>query len=373
MVKAAVMYGASRPVEILDFPEPRLGAGEILLSTVYSEVCGTDVHLYHGRLAGVPYPIIPGHISSARVERTGGEVFDLHGERIGEGDLVTFLDVHNTCNRCWHCLVAKASTKCPQRKVYGVTHSSTEGLFGGWSESILLRADVRVVKLPMGVTPLRLIAGGCALPTALHAVERATLQLGETVAVQGAGPVGLCAAILARRSGAGEVFIIDRSPQRLAVAERFGLTPVQIDTQRPTAHVEAVRDATAGRGPDVVIEAAGVPVAVKEGLAMVRDAGRYVIVGHYTDSGTVSINPHLDINSKHLDIRGTWGIDFSHFYKAIEILKDPKPAGADKASWEDLITRIYGMAQIGQALEDVEQGRVVKAVIDPRIAATEPA
>ncbi|MES2938540.1 MAG: zinc-binding dehydrogenase [Pseudomonadota bacterium] len=365
MVKAAVMHGAGRPVELVDLPEPELAPGEMLLSTIYSEVCGTDVHLFHSRLSGVPYPIIPGHISSGRVERTGGEVLDLNGQPIVEGDVVTFLDVHNTCNRCWHCMVAKASTKCPQRKVYGVTHSSTEGLFGGWAERIHLRADVRVVKLPKEVSPLRLIAGGCALPTALHAVERAGVQVGDTVAVQGAGPVGLCAAILARRSGAGEVFILDRSEARLAVAERFGLVPVHVNYDWPTAHIDAVRGATQGRGPDVVIEAAGAPAAVKEGLAMVREAGRYVIVGHYTDGGDVSINPHTDINKKHLDIRGTWGIDFSHFYKAVDILRDEQAVAGQPATWEDMIGRIYTMDEIGQALSDVEHGRVVKAVISP--------
>ncbi len=368
MIKAAVMYGAGAPIAIEQIPEPDLGPGEMLVSTIYSEVCGTDVHLRYSRLSGVPYPIIPGHISTGRVEKTGGTVTDINGDPIVADDVVTFLDVHNTCNRCWHCLVAKASTKCPQRKVYGVTHSVQEGLMGGWAEKIHIRADVRTVKLPKEVTPLRLIAGGCALPTALHAIERADLKLGESVVIQGAGPVGLCAAILARRSGASKVLIIDKSAPRLRIAERFGLTPLQIDyASAPTSHIEAVRDATGGRGADVGIEAAGVPSAVKEGLSMVRDAGRYVMVGHYTDGGDVAINPHLDINRRHMDIRGTWGIDFSHFYKMVEVLRDAAPVHGAQARWEDLIGRIYPLDDVERALDDVERGSVVKAVVAPNM------
>ena len=106
------------------------------MRTLYSEVCGTDVHLQHGRLSGAPYPLIPGHINVGVLETINGEVTDALGEPVNEGDLVTFLDVHETCNHCWYCLVAKASTRCPNRKVYGITYGADEGLLGGWSELV---------------------------------------------------------------------------------------------------------------------------------------------------------------------------------------------------------------------------------------------
>ena len=111
MIQAAVMHGAGEPVRIEEFPEPVAGPGEIVLSTIYSEVCGTDVHLKHGRLAGVPYPIIPGHFSVGTVAQVNGEIVDINGHRLAEGDTVTFLDVHGSCHRCWQCLVAR-STHC---------------------------------------------------------------------------------------------------------------------------------------------------------------------------------------------------------------------------------------------------------------------
>src|SRR3990172_8903971 len=190
MPRAAVMTAPHQPIEVQTLPSAKMERGGILLETIFSEVCGTDVHLHHGRLAGVPYPIIPGHVSVGRVLETGGPVSDIEDTPIRAGDVVTFLDVAETCGNCWYCLVAKASTRCPHRRVYGITYSAEEGLFGGWSEQIYLKPVVKVIRLPDNVPPERLIAGGCGLPTAVHAVERAEVRLGDTVAVQGAGPVG---------------------------------------------------------------------------------------------------------------------------------------------------------------------------------------
>ena len=147
-VRAAVIPAPGAPVEVRTFPEPALEPGAALLRTLYSEVCGTDVHLQHGRLAGVPYPLIPGHINVGTLERLQSPVCDAFGAPLAEGDLVTFLDVHETCHNCWYCLVAKASTRCPQRKVYGITYGATEGLLGGWSELVWLKPGVKIMRLP---------------------------------------------------------------------------------------------------------------------------------------------------------------------------------------------------------------------------------
>jgi threonine dehydrogenase-like Zn-dependent dehydrogenase len=363
MPLAAVMTAPHKPIEVQSLPDPKIELGGILLETIYSEVCGTDVHLHHGRLAGVPYPIIPGHVSVGRVAETGGSVTDINGNPIITGALVTFLDVHETCNNCWYCLVAKASTRCPSRKVYGVTYSANDGLLGGWSETIYLKPKVKTIILPSTVPPERLIAAGCGLPTAVHAIERAAITLGDIVAVQGSGPVGLNVAILALISGAGAVIVIGDPPNRLEAAKGFGVDEViSVTGTTPQQRVECVKALTNGRGADITIEATGVPAAVKEGMQMTRDGGRYVIVGQYTDAGEVSINPHLEINKKHLEIRGCWGSDFSHFYRMVQVLS----RHGDKVGWERMISREYKLTEMNTALDDVEAGRVVKAVVKPR-------
>jgi L-iditol 2-dehydrogenase len=122
-----------------------------------------------------------------------------------------------------------------------------------------------------------------------------------------------------------------------------------------------VRELAGGRGADVTIEATGVPSAVREGMRMTRDGGRLIVVGQYTDAGDATINPHADINRRHLEIRGTWGFDYSHVHRAMGIAE----RHGDTVRWERTITRAYGLDEMDRALDDVEAGRVVKAVVRP--------
>src|SRR5260370_29030629 len=106
------MPGPSKPLEVREYPRPTLESGAALLKTLYSEVCGTDVHLHHGKL-DVPFPIIPGHVSVGVVAEARGSLRDVNGVSITEGDVVTFLDLHETCNHCYHSLVATHPNRCP--------------------------------------------------------------------------------------------------------------------------------------------------------------------------------------------------------------------------------------------------------------------
>jgi threonine dehydrogenase-like Zn-dependent dehydrogenase len=362
-VLAAVMPAPHAPVEVREMPAPVLEPDSALLEVELSEVCGTDVHLRAGRLAGVPYPLIPGHVSAGRLSRIRGRMCDIEGRALAEGDRVTFLDVHRTCHACWYCLVVKAATRCPQRKVYGITYGLSDGLTGGWAQQLYLKPQTRCLRLE-GVEVEKFMAGGCALPTALHAVERAEVKLGDTVLVLGSGPVGLSAVILAVMPGALRVLCIGAPEQRLAAARAVGAdATLNIDTHDPAQRQQWVREQTGGRGADVTIEAAGAPAAVVEAMRCTRDAGRVVIVGQYTDHGEVSFNPHVDLNRKHLDLRGCWGSDFSHFYRGAQIMADARRS----APWARLQLSRYGLAQANQALDDVASGRAIKALIDPQL------
>jgi threonine dehydrogenase-like Zn-dependent dehydrogenase len=362
VVRAATVPAPGRPVEVREYPRPQLEDGAALFRTLYSEVCGTDLHLQQGLLAETPYPLIPGHASVGVLEEVRGDVRDAEGGRLRGGETVTFLDVHGTCGKCWFCLVAKASTRCPHRRVYGITYGADEGLLGGWSELVYLKPGVRIIALPQALAPQTVIGGGCGLPTALHAVERSDVLLADTLLVQGTGPVGLSAIALARLRGPYAVIAFGAPRRRLEAARRMG-ADLCLDVTATTAEErrQAVMEATGGRGVDVAIEASGNPAAVPEGLDLVRDAGRYTIVGQYTDRGPVSINPHLQINKKHLDIRGVWGIDFSHLYRAVRLQERYN----DRFHWEDLITHRFGLDEANDALEAVRSGAAIKAVIQP--------
>lgn len=362
MIHAMVMPGPKQPLELRQFSEPALEPGAVLLQTLGSEVCGTDVHLWHGQLAGVPYPIIPGHVSIGRVAAIGGAAADVDGQPLTLGQVVTFLDVYGSCGRCWYCTVAHATTRCPQRKVYGITLSADDGLLGGWGEYIYLRPGVHIMALPDGLPWETFLAAGCGLPTALHAVTLAEIQFGDTVVVQGSGPVGLSAAILAQLRGAGRLIVIGGPELRLDMARALGADAViNIGTTDEATRHAQVRELTGGRGADITIEATGVASAVPEGMRLTRDAGRYVVVGQYTNAGAVPFNPHLDLNQKHLDIRGCWGSDVGHVYRSLQVLARYHT----QFPWAQFISERYALSHAQQALEDVAAQRVVKALILP--------
>src|SRR6266478_2534285 len=265
MPLAAVIPKPRAAVEIRELPAPDLEVDSALLDVELSEVCGTDVYLQQGRLEGVPYPLIPGHVSVGRLNRIRGQLLDVEGQALVEGDRITFLDVHRTCNACWYCLVAKATTRCPHRKVYGITYGMNDGLCGGWAEQIYLKPGTRCIRLT--AEPETFMAGGCALPTALHAVERGEVTLADTVLVLGSGPVGVNAIILSLMRGALRVLCIGAPAHRLEAALQAGATAVlNIETASERQRIEWVLEQTSGRGADVTIEATGAPIAVVQAM-----------------------------------------------------------------------------------------------------------
>ena len=358
MPLVAVIPKPNAPVELREVSEPELEPDSALLAVEVSEVCGTDVYLQQGRLAGVPYPLVPGHVSVGRLQKIRGELFDVEGKRFNEGDRITFLDVHRTCNACWYCLVAKAGTRCPQRKVYGITYGLDDGLCGGWSTHIYLKPGTRCIRLD--AAPETFMAGGCALPTSLHAIERGDIKIGDTVLVLGSGPVGINAIVLAQLRGALRVLCIGAPQARLDAAVEAGATAtLNIETDDDAQRLDWVLENTGGRGADVTIEATGAPEAVVQAMQFTRDAGTVVVVGQYTDHGEISYNPHRDLNKKHLDRRGCWGSEFSHFYRATQL------AAQRGEAWTRMKLISYGLDEANEALADVADGRVLKALIRP--------
>jgi L-iditol 2-dehydrogenase len=320
------------------------------------------VHLWHGRLVGVPYPIIPGHVTTGTLEKARGELRDVTGAVIREGDRLAFFDVHRTCGRCLACTVHRTPTRCPSRRVYGITDPAAEGLFGGWSQKVYLEPGVIVARLPDVVTFEAYIGGGCGLLTSVHIIERARITLGDTVVVQGAGAVGMSTAALARRAGAGQVIVIGAPADRLALARDMGADHViDIDVLAPGQRLQRVLDLTGGVGADIVVEAAGSPRAFEEGLLMARNGGAFVIAGHYTNTGDSTINAHEHINRKHLDIRGCWGSEAGHFLRALRALE----RYGHEVPWARIGAATYGLSQLNEALVTAEALKIPKALVDP--------
>jgi len=361
-IKAAVMTAPEAPMEVWVLPDPVIENGGVLLETIASEVCGTDVHLHHGRLEGVPYPIVPGHVSVGRVLEAPGVGADAVGASLSVGDVVTFLDVHEVCGSCYHCLVVRQPNRCPSRKVYGITYGAEDGPFGGWAERIYLQPGVRILRLPEGVRGDDFIGGGCGLFTGFAAVERSEIAMGDTVVVQGSGPVGLSAAAFANLRGAGLVILIGSPAARIQLGYALGAdTAFDLATTTVEDRVAEVLALTKNRGADVVIEASGNPLAVTEGFDLLRDGGTYVIAGHYTDAGETPFNPHLHVNRKHVVVKGQWGTEFHHLVGALRLLG----RHCDRLPFADMVGGRYPLEDAGKALEDVAGLRVTKAIITP--------
>jgi threonine dehydrogenase-like Zn-dependent dehydrogenase len=361
-ILAAVMPAPHAPVEVREFSEPDLPKGSALLRTAFSEVCGTDVHLWHGRLSGVPYPIIPGHVTTGTLDAVRGPLLDVTGQALREGDRVAFFDVHRTCGRCLACTVHRTPTRCASRRVYGITDSAAEGLFGGWSQKVFLEPGVIVARLPDAVTFEAYIGGGCGLLTSVHIIDRAALRMGDTVVVQGAGAVGMSTAALARRAGAGQVMVIGAPADRLALARDMGADrTIDLDRTSAEERLTQVLDATGGLGADVVVEAAGSARAFEEGVRLARNGGAYVIAGHYTNAGDSTINAHEHINRKHLDIRGCWGSEAAHFLRALRLLE----RYSGEVPWERIGARTFGLHELNDALAAAASLAIPKALVDP--------
>jgi len=363
----AIMPGPTAPgdrggdCELREIPLPDLEPDSALLRVEYSEVCGTDVHLRDGRLAGVPYPIIPGHVSVGVLEKVRGRFLDVDGHPFAEGDRVTFLDVHKTCHACWACLVAKATTRCPARKVYGITYGLADGLTGGWSQYVYLKPGVRAIRMDH-VESKTFIAGGCSMPTAMHAVELGEIALADTVLVLGSGPVGLSAIAFSALRGAARVFCIGAPAERLETARAMGANAsFNFEGKSETERINWVLQNTSGRGADLTIECTGAPAAVIHAMRMTRDAGRVVVVGQYADHGEIALNPHLDLNKKHLSVRGCWGSDYSHFHRTVAMLRNKRAAGF----WSHVPVERFSLSGVNDALAAVEAGKVVKAIVVP--------
>ena len=205
------------------------------------------------------------------------------------------------------------------------------------------------------------IGGGCGLITSVHVIDRAGIRLGDTVVVQGTGAVGLSAIALSRLAGAGQVVAIGAPADRLRLALAMGADEALDLGLTPADRLDRVRALTGGHGADVVIEAAGSARAVEEGLDLARDGGRYVIAGHYTNAGPSRINAHEQINRKHLEIRGCWGSEPSHFARALAVLAQH----AARIPWHAIGAKVYALDELNEALADAEAMRLPKALVAP--------
>lgn len=329
--------------------------GRLVVGVEFGGVCGTDVHLQAGRLP-IRLPLGLGHEGVGRVEAIApGFEHDALGAPLQRGDRVAWAS-SIACGRCFYCRDAQEPTLCERRTIYGITRP------GSWTDALGLEPGTTVVRLSDAQPSAAVIALGCAGPTVVHGLLHvAPVRTGESVIVQGAGPVGLAAAMYAQLAGARPVILIGAPQRRLGLAAALGVGEerLNIDELDADVRLQRVRELTGGRGGDLVVECTGVPAAVAEALELVRPGGRVLVLGQYTDHGPTPLNPHL-ITRKQVSVLGSWAFSAAHYLEYVRTV----PQLLERFDLPRLITA-FPLERAQEALAAARAGEVGKAVLVP--------
>jgi threonine dehydrogenase-like Zn-dependent dehydrogenase len=360
---AAVYSNAHTPLDTRSYPVLAPGAGEARVRLEQSGICGTDLHILHGRLA-IPGPLILGHEFIGRLDALGSTpACDGLGHPLALNDAVIAC-VAVPCGGCASC-AREETASCLN---FGVTYFKDPAVaphfHGGFAEYLFSPLQ-NLIKIPAGISIDAVAAFPCAGPTIIRACAYGGgVEAGELVVVQGTGPVGLFAIAWAVAAGCTVVAIgSGASPRRTHLAEAFGARCVldyraQSAEERTTLVKELASELGRADGADVVIEASGAPTAIPEGLGMLRTRGRYFIPGQYSSSGAVTIAPEL-ITFRALRLIGSGQytlddvaayLDFLHTHPAVQ------------AQFAASITHRFTLDRAAEAIATVDVGDVGKAV-----------
>jgi L-iditol 2-dehydrogenase len=317
--RASVLLAEGGPFEVRELPVPEPRANGVLLRMALGGVCATDAHIVKGDWPGFRFPAVLGHENCAWVASRGpGVEHDFFGQPLREGDLV--VPRVASCGRCWFCLVGGASRWCPNRRGLGTTGLT---LTGGWAEYMYLESDA--LQLFKTEAPPEVAVLTEPMATCVGGIERARIRLGETVVVQGAGPIGVLTAACARLAGAGTLILVGGPPERLALARSFGVDlTISIDAfPDPAERARQVLAATPrGFGADLVFGCVGHPTAVGEGLQYLRPGNaRMVEIGNATGGGSFSLRPSPDLVFKNASLHGFWGTTTEDWTAALRVLE----------------------------------------------------
>jgi 2-desacetyl-2-hydroxyethyl bacteriochlorophyllide A dehydrogenase len=342
----AVTFQAPGEVRIEEKPDPEVTApDEAVIRVESSGICGSDLHIYHGRVQIEPGFTL-GHEYVGTVLAAGEGVTG-----VSEGDRV----LGTFCTACGDCFFCRRGHfhKCDKGRVFG--HGATLGsLQGAQAEQLLVpNANLTLRTVPGGLSDEVALFAGDVMGTGYHAAGSLELQEGDCAAVVGLGPVGLCAVQAAIAGGAGAVIAIDTVEDRLRMAESFGATAVHLTEQDPRA---AVKAATEGRGVDGCIDAVGNPDALELACYLTRKAGVVAAIGVYTER----VEVHMGVVwIKALTLRSGFANVIAHLDRVLELLAegklDPSP----------LVTHHMGLDQAADAYEIYDRREALKIALRP--------
>jgi alcohol dehydrogenase len=316
----ALVLEEPRRLEARRLPVPQVGDDDGLLRVEACGLCGTDHEQFTGgiRVAG---PFVPGHEIVGVVKDVGRGAAERWGVTVGDRVAVV---PFQACRVCAACLAGDLR-HCERhgfREFYGATPlDRAPGLWGGYAEAAYLGPDALLLPVPEGLDPVLATVFNPLGAGIQWAVEVPATEPGAVVAVLGPGIRGLCAAAAAKEAGAGFVLVTGFGPrdaERLALAPRFG-ADLAVDVARRDP-VQELRDATGGRGADVVVDVtANAPAAFGQAIHLARSGGTVVVAGMRSFAPVEGFVPDL-IVAKELRVLGALGVDAAAYRAAFALL-----------------------------------------------------
>jgi threonine dehydrogenase-like Zn-dependent dehydrogenase len=365
-------------LELRRYPYPAvLEPGAVLLKMLASGICGTDKHTFRGETqqyagtdhaSSTPFPIIQGHENVGVIDAIGdGGATAFDGTPLEVGDRVVPAP-NRACGTCEYCIADFPYYFCRRLENYGNSLTSAEPphLFGGWAEFLYLRPGTPVFKVPEGLPTevavlTELFAVTHSLDLAAAMPRPGGFRRGDSVAIVGAGPIGIVHAAKARLMGASTVIAIDPFEPRVQLTVELGATHSIVAGADDPAVIDFVRDVTGGRGVDVVVDGTGYPVSFGPSLELLRDGGTLLEVGAFVDLGTVPVNP-ATILGRNLSIVGVAGEDARAYDRTLAMLAEHH----HHVPFERAVTHTFPLEQAEQAMQTaLAADTAMKVVITP--------
>ena len=374
-IRVATFDGAGCAPVIQTVPRPHVPKQAALIQIGACGVCGTDLHILKGHWPKpLPWPFTLGHELAGVVVEIGQALkTDFMGQTLAVGSKV-MLPPLMPCGNCYYCLhYPETANKCLAPVYYGryLGFEKPPHLWGGWAEMVYVDLEelpgTKIYRLPDDM-PLRMGTLSEPLTSCVRALRRAVrvggFNNGDTVVIQGSGPIGVLAVAAAQEMGAGRVVVIGAPEQpRLALCRRFGAEATVCLDDYPSSElrIEAVRKIVGGFGADLVMDCTGHPSAGPEGIEMLRDGGTYVEMGQFTDAGSIDTNWHR-ICTKDINLLGSWAFTANDIPLGIAMLDRAR----DRYPWYEMQTLFpFSEDGITDAIESAMAMQSVKSTIIP--------
>jgi len=275
----ALVYGGPGNIDLLDVPVPKIiESDDAIVRVTTSTICGTDIHIWHGGVAAVKPGTIIGHEFVGEVVAVGPAV---RNSKVGDKVAVSCV---TQCGECFYCVRGTYSHCTTGSWIFGHL------IDGCQAEYVRVpHANLGMFGIPDGLTEEDVLFVGDILSTGYFGAEQASIQPGDTVAVVGSGPVGMCAMATTKLWGPSQVIAIDMVQERLDAAVKNGIADIGLNPAKVNV-VEAIKELTGGRGADATIEAVGATPTFNTALDVVRPGGNVSIIGVF--EGPTSLPMH---------------------------------------------------------------------------------